>query len=65
MTKKLNKFYKSNKINIENDKSIIKLSIESFKSVNKSKKALKIKAFFVRNTILFKNLRGPKFSFFI
>jgi len=49
MTKKLNKFYKSNKINIENDKSIIKLSIESFKS----KKALKIKTFFVCNTILF------------
>ena len=50
MTKKLNKFYKSNKINIENDKSIIKLSIESFKS---KKKALKIKTFFVCNTILF------------
>ena len=49
MRKKLNKFYKSNKINIENDKSIIKLSIESFKS----KKNLKIKTFFVCNTILF------------
>lgn len=53
MTKKLNKFYKSNKINIKNEKSIIKLGIESFKSVNKSKKALKIKTFFVCNTILF------------